>query len=92
MEGVTLYKILGNRKSADQSTSFWQRIVEANQLPERSWEMLKKFWQTHEKKSVEHFLCDAIHKNYDFCLSFSHIPNVKELEDRLRNKYDDYFS
>ena len=91
MEGIILYRILGNKKSADLASTFWQRIVDANHLPERSWESLKKFWQVHEKKPVEHFLCDAIHKKYDFCLSFSPIPNRRELEESLRNKYEDYF-
>jgi hypothetical protein len=91
MEGISLYRMLGSKKSADLTTAYWQRMVEGNQLPERSWESLKKFWHIHEKKPVEHFLCDAIHKKYDFCLSFSHIPNVKELEESLRNKYEEYF-
>ena len=91
MEGITLYRILGNKKTADCTAAFWQRIVDANHLPERSWESLKKFWQVHEKKPVEHFLCDAIHKKYDFCLSFQHIPNSKDLETSLRNKYEEYF-
>jgi len=91
MEGITLYKILGNKKSADLTTQYWQRIVEANHLPERSWESLKKFWQVHEKKPIEHFLCDAIHKKYDFCLSFSQIPNGVDLVESLKNKYEEYF-
>jgi len=91
MEGIILYRILGNKKAADLASTFWQRIVDSNHLPERTWESLKKFWQVHEKKPVEHFLCDAIHKKYDFCLSFSPIPNRKELEESLRNKYEEYF-
>lgn len=44
MEGLTLYRLLGKRKTANETNGFWQKIVENNKLPERSWESLKKFW------------------------------------------------
>jgi len=91
MEGITLYKTLASKKASEVSSTFWQKIAEQNLLPERSWESLKKFWVSHEKKSIEHFLCDAIHHKYDFCLSFAEIPNKNALETMLREKYEEYF-
>jgi hypothetical protein len=91
MEGMTLYKILGKRRTVNEQTSFWQRLVENNKLPERSWESLKKFWQVHENKTQEVFLCESIHNKVDFCLSFKEIPNVKQLEQRLRESHSEVF-
>jgi hypothetical protein len=44
MEGLTLYRILGKKKTANENNTFWNKIVENNKLPERSAESLKKFW------------------------------------------------
>ena len=84
MEGLTLYKILGKRKVASETNSFWSRIVDNNKLPERSTDSLKKFWQTHENKTQEEFLCESIFYKVDFCLSFKDIPHCEELETKLR--------
>lgn len=91
MEGMTLYKILGKRRTANEQNTFWQRLVENNKLPERSWESLKKFWQVHENKTQEVFLCESIHNRVDFCLSFKEIPDKKQLEDRLRESHSEVF-
>lgn len=91
MEGLTLYRILGKRKVANETNAFWNKIVENNKLPERSWESLKKFWQSHENKTQEVFLCESIHNKIDFCLSFKEIPDREHLEERLRESHSDVF-
>ena len=87
MEGLTLYRILGKKKTANEQNSFWQRLAENNKLPERTWESLKKFWQQHEEKTQEVFLCECIHNKVDFCLSFKEIPEKRDLEGRLRESH-----
>jgi hypothetical protein len=91
MEGLLLYRILGKRRSANESNAFWQRLEANNKLPERSWESLKKFWQSHENKTQEVFLCESIHNRVDFCLSFKEIPEKQELEERLRESHSELF-
>lgn len=91
MEGLTLYRILGKRKVANEPPSFWHKIVENNKLPERSAESLKKFWLAHENKTQEVFLCESIHFKIDFCLSFKDIPDREDLEHRLRGIHGDVF-
>ena len=80
MEGLTLYRILGKKKTANESNAFWNKFVENNKLPERSAESLKKFWQAHENKTQEVYLCESIHHKFDFCLSFKEIPDKEDLE------------
>jgi hypothetical protein len=91
MEGLTLYRILGKKKTANENNTFWCKIVENNKLPERSAESLKKFWQAHENKTQEVFLCESIHNKVDFCLSFKDIPDREDLEQRLRGIHSDVF-
>ena len=91
MEGLTLYKILGKKKVASETNQFWQRIVENNKLPERSVDSLKKFWQVHENKTQEEFLCESIFHKVDFCLSFKEIPLKDELETKLRGTHFEVF-
>lgn len=91
MEGLTLYKILGKRKVASETNAFWTRIVENNKLPERSVDSLKKFWQAHECKTQEEFLCESIFYKVDFCLSFKEIPMREELESKLRGTHFEVF-
>ena len=45
----------------------------------------------YEEITLEHYLCECIHKKFDFCLSFKEIPFGKELERRLRMQFSDYF-
>lgn len=91
MEGLTLYKILGKKKVASETNVFWQRIVENNKLPERSLESLKKFWQQHETKTQEEFLCESLFFKTDFCLSFKEIPDRAKLEEKLRGMHGEIF-
>lgn len=91
MEGLTLYRLLGKKKTATESNSTWIKIVENNKLPERSAESIKKFWQQHENKTQEVFLCESIHNKIDFCFSFKEIPDREELEARLRGIHSDVF-
>jgi hypothetical protein len=91
MEGLTLYRLLGKKKTANESNSTWIKIVENNKLPERSAESIKKFWQQHENKTQEVFLCESIHNKIDFCFSFKEIPDRDLLEERLRGIHSDVF-
>lgn len=82
---------MGHKKCDDVSNSYWEKIVLNNKLPERNSEQLRRFWLKHQNKTQEVFLCESIYNKIDFCLSFSEIPNKKELESKLREMYSEVF-
>lgn len=91
MEGLTLFKIMGSKKCEAVSNAFWEKLVINNRLPERSADQLRRFWQKHQNKTQEVFLCESILNKIDFCLSFSEIPNKMELETKLREMHSEVF-
>lgn len=91
LEGIQIYKALGKYKTRSMSAAIWRGFERQALLPDRSIDRVKVFWAAHENKNLETYLCECIHNNVEYCLSFQEVPNGHILERKLREQYSHVF-